>query len=49
MSSIVNILIHKGFLKTDAIIDAFAAVPRTEFMPQRFRSAAEADIPIPLG
>lgn len=38
-----------GYLKTDEIIDAFAKVPRVEFMPQRFRSASEADIPIPIG
>ncbi len=48
-SKIVNEMIHKGCLKTDAIIDAFADVPRVEFMPKRFRSASEADIPIPLG
>lgn len=49
MNKLANILIQKGFLKSDQVIDAFSAVPRVEFMPARFRTAAEADIPIPLG
>lgn len=49
MGKLVNTMIHKGFLKSDNVIDAFAEVPRVEFMPKKFRSASEADIPIPLG
>ncbi len=49
MNRVTNQLIHKGYLKTDSVIDAFAEIPRAEFVPSRLRVAAEADIPIPIG
>jgi len=49
MNRVTNQLIHKGYLKTDSVIDAFAEIPRAEFVPSRLRTAAESDIPIPIG
>ena len=49
MSKLANNLIHKGYLKTDIIIDAFSEINRAEFMPERFRVAANSDIPIAIG
>lgn len=49
MNKITNNLIHKGYLKSDLIIEAFAEIPRAEFVPSRLRGAAEFDIPIPVG
>lgn len=49
MGSLANNLIHKGYLKTDVIIDAFSEIERTEFVPDRFRVAASSDIPISIG
>jgi protein-L-isoaspartate(D-aspartate) O-methyltransferase len=49
MGSIANNLIHKGYLKTDIIIDAFSEIDRAEFVPDRFRIAAASDIPISIG
>jgi protein-L-isoaspartate(D-aspartate) O-methyltransferase len=49
MSLIANNLIHKGYLKTDVIIDAFSEISRAEFVPDRFRVAASSDIPISIG
>ncbi|MEN8252061.1 MAG: hypothetical protein ABFQ53_00555, partial [Patescibacteria group bacterium] len=49
MSKLVNNLIHKGYLKTDVIIEAFSEIDRTEFVPDRFRVAAVSDIPLSIG
>src|SRR5665647_107594 len=49
MSRLVNNLIRNGYLKTDAIIDAFSDVHRIEFIPDDLASQAEADIALPIG
>ncbi len=49
MSVLANNLIHKGYLKTDIIIEAFSEIDRAEFVPDRFRVAASSDIPLAIG
>ncbi|PID52367.1 MAG: hypothetical protein CR972_02765 [Candidatus Moraniibacteriota bacterium] len=49
MGTLANNLIHKGYLKTDLIIDAFSEINRAEFVPDKFRIAAASDIPISIG
>lgn len=49
MSKLANNLIHKGYLKTDVIIDAFSEINRAEFVPDKFRVAASSDIPMSIG
>jgi protein-L-isoaspartate(D-aspartate) O-methyltransferase len=49
MSELVNKLIHRGYLKTDIIIDAFSEINRAEFVPDKFRMAAMSDIPLSIG
>lgn len=49
MSEIANKLIHRGYLKTDSIIDAFSEINRAEFVPDKFRVAASSDIPLSIG
>jgi protein-L-isoaspartate(D-aspartate) O-methyltransferase len=49
MSEIVNKLIHRGYLKTDNIIDAFSEINRAEFVSDKFRIAAASDIPLSIG
>lgn len=49
MSRLVNNLIKDGYLRTDAIIDAFSEIQRIEFIPEELESEAEANIPLPIG
>lgn len=49
MSRIVNNLMRYGYLKTDAIIEAFDDVSRIEFVPEHLEMQAEADIPLAIG
>ncbi|MFA5986175.1 MAG: hypothetical protein WC819_02400 [Parcubacteria group bacterium] len=49
MSEIANKLIHRGYLKTDNIIDAFSEINRAEFVSDKFRIAAASDIPLSIG
>ena len=49
MSSLVNNLISKGYLKTDIIIDAFSEIKRIEFIPKELESVAEVDVALPIG
>lgn len=49
MSKLVNDLIGRGYLKTDAIIDAFWEIGRIEFLPEALHSSADANIPLPIG
>lgn len=49
MSSLVHDLIRNGYLRTDAIIDAFAKISRIEFVPKDFEHEAEKNIPLPIG
>lgn len=49
MSKLVQTLMQKGHLTDEAVTSALAAVPRTEFIPSKFFSINNSDIPIPLG
>lgn len=49
MSKLVNDLIKEGYLKTDAIIDAFSDIHRMQFVPDDLEREAEANIPLPIG
>ncbi len=49
MSRLLNILITEGYLKSDALIDAFSAIRREEFVPKEFAAEAETNIPLPIG
>jgi len=49
MSKLTNELIHKGYLQTDILIDAFSELGRLEFVPREFEKDADADIALPIG
>lgn len=49
MTRLVNDLMHDGYLKNDAIIEAFTAISRIEFVPRDFEKQAEMNIPLPIG
>jgi protein-L-isoaspartate(D-aspartate) O-methyltransferase len=49
MRRLVNDLIRKGYLKTDAVIDALSEISRIEFVRPEFEGQAGADIPLPIG
>lgn len=49
MSRLVNELIRTGYLKSDPVIDAFAAISRVEFVPDDLVGAADMNIPLPIG
>ena len=47
--SLVDDLIEAGILQTEAIIEAFRAVPRQGFLPVEVEDAAEQNMPLPIG
>lgn len=47
--TLVDQLIHEGALKTPAIIAAFRAVPREDFLPEHEKPSANANAPIYIG
>ncbi len=49
MSRLVNTLITDGYLRSDALVDAFSEIGRAEFVPEEFISEAETNIPLPIG
>ncbi|MFH0929804.1 MAG: protein-L-isoaspartate O-methyltransferase [Candidatus Moraniibacteriota bacterium] len=49
MNSLIRDLIYEGYLKTDRIIEAFSKIRRVDFVPDELESAAEANIPLPIG
>ncbi|MDI6778501.1 MAG: protein-L-isoaspartate O-methyltransferase [Patescibacteria group bacterium] len=49
MDSLVRDLIYQGYLKTNRVIDAFSKVKRVDFVPEDLESAAQANIPLPIG
>jgi len=49
MRRLVNDLMKKGYLKSDAIVDAFSEIGRIEFVRPEFEREAEADVPLPIG
>lgn len=48
MQELVQHLKREGVLKTPAIITAFKAIDRKDFVPQEFQKAAYGDYPLPL-
>jgi len=49
MSRLISDLIRIGYLRSDNIIDAFANIPRIEFIPSDLSRHAEANIALPVG
>jgi len=49
MGRLANDLIKNGYLRSDAIIDAFFNIHRIEFIPEDLAAQAEANIPLPIG
>lgn len=49
MQGLVEILTKRGVLKTPAIIRAFGAVDRSQFVKPDFKADALADEPLPIG
>ncbi|MDO8240933.1 MAG: protein-L-isoaspartate O-methyltransferase [Candidatus Moranbacteria bacterium] len=49
MSKLVNDLMQNGYLKSDAIIEAFERVNRIEFVPEELELQANADVALPIG
>jgi len=49
MSKLVNDLIKNGYLKTDALIEAFEHINRIEFVPKEFELEAQMDVALPIG
>lgn len=46
---LINNLIADGYLKTPAIIDAFNAIDRANFIPQKLEESAYINEPVPIG
>lgn len=46
---LINNLILDGYLKTPAIIDAFKAIDRANFIPQKLEGSAYINEPLPIG
>jgi protein-L-isoaspartate(D-aspartate) O-methyltransferase len=49
MDSLIRDLIYQGYLKTDRIIEAFSKIRRIDFVPKELESAAQANMPLPIG
>lgn len=49
MNKLINQLIKDGYLKTDAIIEAFSEINRVEFIPSEFEMQADANVALPIG
>ncbi|NTV55154.1 MAG: protein-L-isoaspartate O-methyltransferase [Candidatus Moranbacteria bacterium] len=49
MSRLINMLITQGYLKSDALIEAFSHIRREDFVPEELAAEAETNIPLPIG
>lgn len=47
--SLVNDLIHRGYLKTPLIIEAFKKIKRADFLPEEIKNLAELDDALSIG
>lgn len=47
--SLVENLIHRGYLKTPLIIEAFKKIKRVDFLPKEIKNLAELDEALPIG
>lgn len=46
---LINDLIDEGYLKTPRIIEAFKKIDRADFLPEKLKSEAYFDEPLPIG
>ena len=46
---LVQRLVQEGILRSPRVIRALRQVPRTRFVPERTRSYASVDTPLPIG
>lgn len=49
LEKLVKNLISDGYLKTPRIIEAFKKIKRADFLPEKFKSEAYIDEPLPIG
>lgn len=49
MNKLINDLMRLGYLKSDAVIEAFSDISRMEFVRDDFLHEADVDIPLPIG
>lgn len=49
MSKLVNNLMRDGYLKKDAVIEAFSHINRVEFVPKDLELQADMDVALPIG
>ena len=47
--NLINSLIADGYLKTPAIIEAFKATDRADFVPEKYKKEAYVNAPLPIG
>jgi len=48
-NELINNLIHKGYLKTPSIVDAFKGIDRRDFVLAEYNDESYGDYPLPLG
>lgn len=46
---LIDDLIGEGYLRTPRIIDAFRKIDRADFVPEKFKADAYANVPLPIG
>lgn len=46
---LIDDLIDEGYLRTPLIIDAFRKIDRADFVPEKFKANAYANVPLPIG
>lgn len=47
--NLIKLLINDGYLKTPAIIEAFKAIDRVDFVPPEYKNDVYANAPLPIG
>lgn len=48
-NELIDHLKRQGILRSEKVIRAMLAVPRTNFLPQDMRSYSASDTPLPIG
>ncbi|MEK7553592.1 MAG: protein-L-isoaspartate(D-aspartate) O-methyltransferase [Patescibacteria group bacterium] len=46
--NLINSLVKDGYLKTPEIIEAFKAIDRADFVPEKYKSEAYVNAPLPI-
>lgn len=49
LENLINNLIRSGYLKTPEIINAFYKINRVDFIPEKLKSEAATNTPLPIG